>query len=466
MHLRVAGSEWIYLGSACLIGLLAGLAFAAFPLSAGLIISVLLVIAVWTWPTAAVTGAIAVTALFQGLFLHYRVDFVGAPASLPDALPWILLLAGIALHSKGSAARLPTPTQPGLIALGLLGAGLIVGATTGILNSAPPYQFGRVLRVEAGLLVALTAGLFFGFEPAWRRAARNGLLLAGVLAAGQFLVNYFWTLTFGQTFWSLFPFGYSVDLGASITGDNINLLRTNAVSTYLLLPLLVVASVRTGVIHRVGLALAGSAILVSLSRGFWAASVLAVILILIYLVFRLRRPLFKTLAWAFVLAATAMTVVSVTGGVLQTRFDQILTLTDASSYYRQQETAEAWAQLSASPLSLLSGTGAGVIISHRNLNANSSLDQTSNLENSVLSRWTNFGLFSLLGTILLISGSVVRGWRSRARDNFDADLAAMTICLPVLFIGGLVGGTLLSLQGTMSFWILAGTILSARPVSS
>jgi hypothetical protein len=421
-------------------------------------------------PKLMITGTIAACGVYNGLYLYARASLAGVPLSIFDGLPVLLLLAAYSLRSRsGARAR---PTAVGRAAAGMLCVGLLLGALTGLLAGADRYQLIRVCRVEIDLLFGIAAALVAGGTPEWRDAVRKGLVVMGGLVALELLVGYVWLLHTGHTFWSLFPFGGDLQGGVYLNGvGDVNSLRTNAISGYLMLPSFVYVLMRLSRRNfwLLGLLIAGAA--VTLSRGVWIAFFLATATVV---VFRLCSQRLALLDIAKGLAAVLVVLTAtyvLTGPVLAARWSQTSRLgssaglsADQSAAFRAAETHAALHALLASPLTALVGTGAGVVVYSGGISRFDAISPI--LENNLLARWTNLSLFSLIGTVLLLGGGFFRGWRlaMSGGHKYPPSLGLMGLALPGLLIAGLFGGTLMSPQNSLPLWLLAMTLL-LRPAA-
>jgi hypothetical protein len=88
------------------------------------------------------------------------------------------------------------------------------------------------------------------------------------------------------------------------------------------------------------------------------------------------------------------------------------------------------------------------------------------LENNLLSRWLNLSVLSVVGTVLLLLGAFRQAWRSQTGRDGERHIGVMALCLPAVLLGGVIGGTLMSTQQTIVFWVLAGTVLAGNELRS
>jgi hypothetical protein len=412
------------------------------------------------WPSASIIGGLTVMALPRSLDVKFQMSAMGLPLSIRDGIPFLLLGAALELRRRHSFG--PLPRRQWLAAIiGLFAAGLLVGLLTGHVNGAPAIQMLRVARVEVGLIVGLCAAIVAAHVSEWRDAVRRGLMIAGGLTIIEIVFSVGFGLITGRSFWGELGLSGAVDVYGSVRSGDVNVLRSNDISTFLILPLFAVGITRIS--RRDGLLVAGGvlAVVMSLSRGFWVA---ALALALAGIAYRLGSPdtnrIGVTVKWFVVALAAGLVAAHFVGGVASTRFKQTSAFQDASSRYRTEETQIAFRTLTRDPLTTAVGTGAGVVLPLPPKSATQDpSDAVSFLENSLLSRWTNLTFLSLLATIaLLISGGRV-AWESRTlRECGERDLRVMGLCLPLVLVGGLGSGSDFS-QGTLPFWVLAATLI-------
>jgi hypothetical protein len=285
-------------------------------------------------------------------------------------------------------------------------------------------------------------------------------------AAVQILVSFVYTYATGRSFWLLFPFGSgTTQIDSAIRAGTVNVLRTNDVPTYAMLPAFCVAAFRSSVGY---VALAGTitaAAIVSLSRGFWIAVALVCATLAARHVSARGLGIGTLVRWVSAIGIATFLILSFAGRVVDIRLHQTLALNDASSAYRAAETGTALRSIEGSPFTFVAGTGAGVTSTKAGLERYD-VDPTnasSFLENSLLSRWTNLSILSPLGAIALLSAAFAAGWGMvRLDSRSQSDLGLMALCLPATLLGGVVGGTLES-QATLLTWVLAGTLLAVIP---
>lgn len=413
------------------------------------------VIIAWARPTVAITACLVIASVHRGLFLYLRIEPGGYPLSVFDLLPMLLLVASVSLAVK---ARDSTRTGRAHLAgaAALILAGLVIGVILGASEGAGKYELLQVIRLEALILFSLVAALVAGHIPQWRGAVLAGVKGIAICVAAQLLITFCWSLATGSYFWSLFPFGRTVDenlLGKAQTG-NILVLRENAISGFLILPVLSLLVFRAKGRDTIMLMLLVAAGVVWLSRGLWVAMFVT---LLISMARQAASGRLTSVRVATIAVPTAVIVVVVflgSGGILAQRLTEITSFTgDASVEARTGETEANLDALEEGVGSLVLGLGAGVVVLPEGSSAL--------LENSVLSTWTNGGLPTLIGVTLVFFGAAVRGWRLTARDNEPGAVAlgAMGLALPVLWLQGFVSGTLRIEQSALVLFLLAAAVL-------
>jgi ABC-type multidrug transport system fused ATPase/permease subunit len=410
-------------------------------------------------PVGAIVGTFALIALPRSLDLQI-LHAPGLPLTAQDAFPFVFLGAALELRRRESGARSLAPALGVVVWLSV--GGLILGGIVGHTDGAPSYQLLRVLRVEVGLIVGLLAAAVAGHIGAWRRAVRSGLIVAGGLTVVEIILSVAYGLATGKSFWGAVGLAGAVDVYAGIRGGDVNVLRSNDLSTFLILPAFALAVARMGRrdIFLVSVALAAS--LMSLSRGFWAATFGVGAVAVAYRVREGREGQVGVfIKWIGVAVVVGLLATHFIGSVVSTRVNQTSGFSDDSSRYRLRETNMALHQLARDPLRLVVGTGAGVILPAppKYRPVQDPRATASFLENSLLSRWTNLSILSVVSAVvlLLVAGRI--GWRSRwIAPGPERDLRMMGLSLPVVLVGGVASGAAFS-QGTLPFWILAGTLL-------
>lgn len=437
-----------------LLGL--GLTHSVAPLFVAVLIVV--VVCIRAWPKATIVGCFALIALTRALYVDARLSVAGLPISVQDGLPLILLGGALELRSQAPTTSEIAPVLRKVLIL--FAAGLAVGTAVGVLDHAARYQLLRVLRVEAELMIGLFAAAIAAPHIRWREAVRVGLVVAGWVTAIQIIGSVVFALTTGRSLWSELGFSGSVDIYGQIQQGNVNILRSNDISTFLMLPALGLALVR---LRRADVILAAvllTAFVMSFSRGAWLAAILVAVLAMLYRT-QQRGGQGRAIAlWFVTLTAVAFLSTHYFGQLVSTRINQSSGLHDSSSSYRINETRIALRQLTRGPFTMIAGTGAGVILPiPQTQSVTSERDVASFLENSLLSRWTNLSILSFLGAILLLVASSSAAWSFRgASSGLERELGALGMCLPAILIGGVASGAAFS-QGTLPFWALAGTLV-------
>lgn len=441
---------------------------AAIPYAPGVVVVpflLLLLWCAWRWPAMTVSLAIAAAALHSGIFLSIRLNAGGAPLSIFDVVPLLVFVSALSVRQKEPAASQDV-RGPLKLAVCLVAAGTVLGALIGFTQSNPSYLILRALRLEVELLLVLIACLTAGSSSQWRKAVVRGIVWAAVLASVEILGDFFFTILTGSSLWSLFPFGDQIEnvQGAIATGQS-SVLRQNAVAAYPILPALALVATRLGRRDGILTGLFLSAGVAWLSRSFWSA--LAAMMVIV-VVFHLRdghsisaghalKRLAPVVPMALVLAVLG-------GAILQERLSVATSgATNTSNEFRVAETQAALDRVTGSPFNFVFGLGAGTLVDHPFTNG---APLSPLLENGVLSEWVNGGLALMLGSALLFFVAGVRGWSFAARagpEGARGALGLLSLALPVLWIEGLVGGTLQVIEPTTILWILAGTALAQLP---
>lgn len=421
-------------------------------------------------PVPTLIGCVIATSLYQGTYLLLRVSISGFPVAVYDFFPLVVLTAGLGLWA--TSRRSPIAISPGLVAVVvLMTLGLVLGVAIGWGNAADSYQLLRVVRVETGLVLALVAALIAGRDRRWQHAVYIGLLAAGIVVAVQTVGSFGWALTTGTSLWSALGLPTNVDVTTGeIARGNVNVLRTPQLYSYLMLPALCVGLAGGKRYSGALVALIVVAAFLTLSRGFWVGTTVCIATVIGYQILTGRASLARFLP-AVVMTAIGVTLVFVVAGdAIETRLGQTVTLrtsyqSDISAALRLAESQAAWTALTSSPIELIGGVGAGVITPHSGL-ARSNV--TPLLENSLLGRWTNLTLLSLVGTFALLLGATVAGVRMARDARLDPTyrlLGVMALSLPALIVGSLANQILLSPIAALPFWLLAATVLAASGVS-
>jgi hypothetical protein len=423
---------------------------------AALAVMIVLVLALWH-PRSLLVAVIVGCALYEGIYLNYRISVASLPLSALDLFPVIALIAGYSIRSR--SAR--TPISPsGSTALGLLSIGFVTGCVLGLANHAAFAQWAKVDRVEFELLVTLVAALVAGSTPAWRRALVTGLYVAAAIAAVLQIGSFAYATGFHHPLWSSFSFGATnvANLTDSLTPDRIAATRDNYLPTFIMLPGLALALYR---LRRVDVVLIVAVVIATamcLSRAMWLAAGITIIIALLAR-FASGRPLHTGATIGLIAgAALALFVVGDIGGnILAARVAGSFGGSDISLIRRQSETDEAFARLRSTPFTFVAGLGAGSFIP-----AIHEAAPTPILEDQLLAKWTNFGLVSVIGTIwLLLFGGVAAFHALRRRTSLDTDVMALGLCLPAIVIVSIFSGTLLELNVSFPLWLLAGTVYAS-----
>lgn len=461
----VSSLGWIALAAPC--GVLGALMSLAGPVSL-LAVPVLAMAAValrrpHRMPLVVVVGC----AVYLGIYLRYRAQLGGFPLSALDLMGPLLLLAASALPRRNGAQ-----TRREMLPVVLLFSGLLLGTIVGVANGAAAYDLFRIGSIDLALLVAATAGLIAGTSTGWQRSTTTAFLVAGVLAAGQQIMSFAYLATFGHSLWESLPFGADVaSLNQAFANSAVAGTRDNFIPTFIMLPALALAVYRfrtTDVFTAAVLVLAAT---VSLSRVMWLASILVILLAVLARGRTRGGQRGNTILKIGVALTCVMAALVLVGSDLITaRLSEVSDRNDPSLRFRQLETKSAAQALFSSPLSVLVGTGAGVvlvpsadIVYQDSLRGRTYRAPTSAVENQFLGRWRNFGLISMIGTAALLLGGGYASYRAlvRRRSSADRELMALGLSLPVVFAVSPAAGTLLQVNVSLPFWLLAGTILAA-----
>ena len=447
------------------LALVLGFSISRTALMGGLFLLAAAVVIIRLRPELTIIGVFAMTALPGSLYLQARLNVEGILISLQDAESLLLIGAAMELRSRGKhGSRFQTARLR--VVIGLLAGGLLLGSVAGLTAGADTYQWLRVVRLDVVLIGGLFAVLLAGHLPSWRRAVRTGLIVAGVLVIGQIIISVAYALSFGSSLWVSLGLPGAVDIHGQIREGNVNILRENSLSAFLILPLFALAVARSNYRDHYVIMGALAASMLSLSRGLWAAMIGVGILAMAWrLRARGRGRLVVLTVWFIAATGVSAVVIQLTGNVVATRIAETTRLTDRSSDYRFRETEIALEELTRDPLTMVAGTGAGVIIQELPSNAGvaSARDRSSFLENTLLSLWANGSIFLLIGACILLLSAGALSWRSQGVAGCERDLLLMGLCLPIVLIAGAVSGVGYSL-GTLPFWVLAGTLLI--PVSA
>lgn len=415
-------------------------------------------------PGPAIIVCLVAASLHNGIFLSLRTSAGGVPLSVFDAVPLTLLIAAISLR-RGVPASAGTGAVWLRIAIGLATVGIGGGIMVGLANHADVYELLRVIRIEVTLVVGMLATLLAGHVGEWRRAVVAGLMVAAVAVAAQILIAFGWTLVTGTYFWSLFPFGTVVtDVGGAIARANAVAFKENAVSAFFLLPALCLVLVRLrGTLDRVLATVFFAAGAAWLSRGFWVTMLVAIGTVMLFLFMTHRLSLRYVVGALAVMCAVVVFAFSATDNIFQQRVQDATNIgstKDVSAKVRLAETKAGFAAVAHDVTSFVFGAGAGVVIPRELVFPQDA--PTAVLENGLLSKWTNTGLFALLAVTAFFFGAFRHGWRlaMSIRDHRARELGAMALCLPALYLQAFVGGSVAVIQPALALWILAGTVLA------
>lgn len=440
---------------------------------AALVLAALVALAYMTyrWPYAMPVVAVLACAVYYGVYLKYRITFAGFPVSVLNVLPLFLLAAAFSLpYSERGRGAL---ASRGVLPFALLALGLIVGSVLGVASGAEVYEVLRVGSTEMCLLAALLAGLVAGGSGRWQKATVAAFYVAAIFAAAQQIVSFVYLVAVGHAVWEGFPFGASaLNVDEALASGLIAGTRDNFIATFIMLPALTLSVYRLSTRDVFVSAMIVLAVAVSLSRSMWLAAILCVVLALAAraLSGRMLHPA-RLMKLAAVIAAVCG-VLSVSGWeTVSARLDQTATPDDISLQIRQAETEAAFRAVTASVLTATAGIGAGVVLPPTPTLIQSVLGpayidagiSSSVLENQLLGRWTNFGLLSVFGTILLLLWAAFAAFRALAKQHpsVNHDLMALGLALPPLLAVSPFSGTLLQINVTLPFWMLAGTIFAA-----
>ena len=449
------------------VGVLATAGYAAVVLAA----LIALAYATFRWPHQMPIVVALACAVYLGVYLRYRIAFGGFPISVLNLLPLLLIVGACSLsyRERGHGVL----TSRAAIPAALLAAGLLVGGLVGLARGAELYQVLRVSSTEVCLMVALLAGLLAGGAQRWQKATVTAFYAAAIFAAAQQIVSFTYLVAVGHSIWQAFPFGANVlNLDQALASGLIAGTRDNYIATFIMLPGLTLSVYRLTARDVFVSAIIILAMAVSLSRSMWIAAVLGIALALAarMLSGRMLRP--ARLVKLVVVVVAVGGALSVVGWpAVSARLQQTGGQRDTSLQIRRAETVQAFRAVTASPLTALAGIGAGVVLPPTPTLIQSSVgqavlargDSSSVLENQLLGRWTNFGLLSVFGTVglLLWTGAAALWTLVRQRPTVDHDLIALGLALPPLLAVSPFSGTLLQLNLSLPFWMLAGTILAA-----
>jgi hypothetical protein len=408
-------------------------------------------------PRASLVVVLAGCALYLGIYLRYRASVGGTPISGLDFFIVFILAAAWSLRPRPGTSVVSGAGGPALV---LLTLGLILGCLIGLANHAGLYPFAQVARVEAELTLALFAALVAGQSLIWQRGLVSGLYAAAAIAASLQILSFLYQTGFHRPLWSSFAFGASnvAALTGTLTSATVAGTRDNYLATFVMLPGLALALYRLRRADIVLLVAITIATAVSLSRSMWFAAALTAALALAARHASGRRLHARTTIGLFAGVALAVVILgTLYGGILSDRLAGSFSTTDVSLVKRQSETDQALSQLTASPLTLALGVGAGTFVPSTHLTSDSAI-----LEDQLLAIWTNFGVVAVLGTVgLLLLGGYRAFGALRSREPYvNQELMALGLSLPAVLAVSIFSGTLLELNVSLPFWLLAGTILA------
>lgn len=434
-----------------------GLLVAAKPVAVVAVLALVLLALAFIFPRVAVAGIVVAAGAHGGIYLHYRFEVNDIPIGIFDAVPLLLLVAAVSLGRAG-------PKRPSLLLLGalaLLVLGAVIGTVYGFAEGTADYQVLRALRYQGALILVLIAAALAGHSRQWANTVARGIYALGLVVAVQLLISYVWLVTTGGSLWSNFPFGgATTDFSSSVSSGALNNLRDNAISPFLMLPATALAAFRLTRRDGLALTLMLVASLISLSRTFWAATLLVLLVVAFARIAtdRAQARRFLALGAVVLLAAGATTLVA--GDVVEERLRQAIEADDASTRFRLAETSTALDQLSDNTGSLVFGLGAGTIVEHPELAAVSRETVSSLYENKWLSYWLNSTALAVAGVVILLLGGTRSAWRQlRASAHVD-EVAAMALSLPAFAVFAAVGAPIDSYVVTIPIWLLAATVLT------
>ena len=424
----------------------------------------------YRWPYAMPFVLIVACAVYLGVFLTYRVQVGAFPLSVLNVLPVLVLVAAIAVPRQERGP--PVLGRPASVPAALLAAGLLIGSIVGYANGAATYQLLRIDITEVSLLLGCLAGLLAGGSISWQRAIVRAFYFAALVAAAQQIVSFLYLFAVGHSLWQGLPFGGDVaNLNQALSSGSVAGTRDNNLATFIMLPALTLAVYRLTTRDVFVSSLLMLAMAMSLSRSMWIAAVIALALALAARARsgRMLHPA-RVLKIGLVCLAVGATLSGVTGQVVIARLAQTGNEQDISLTLRQAESVQALRAVTSSAQNSIVGIGAGVLlpptaalIQFRGTDRVAVRDRSSVLENQLLARWVNFGLLSVVGTIALLLGAGYAAFTALAkqRSSVDHDLMAVGLSLPPLLFVSPFSGTLLQLNLSLPFWLLAGTILAA-----
>jgi hypothetical protein len=431
---------------------------------------VALVFATYRWPYAMPVAVAVASAVYYGIYLRYRISLGAFPVSILNVLPLFLIAAACSLsyRERGRGVMAGRAAIP----FALLASGFVLGSVVGMANGADLYQVLRVGSTELCLLTALLAGVLAGGSPRWQKAVITGFYVAAIFAAAQQIFSFAYLVAFGHSFWETFSFGaYVLNVDEAVASGLIAGTRDNFIATFIMLPALTLSVYRLSTRDVLVSAMIVLAMAVSLSRGMWIAGILGIVLALGARTLSGRVHPARLMKLIVVVVAVAAALSVVGWQAIGARLHQTGTANDASLDIRRAETEQAFRAVTDTPFTAAVGIGAGVVLPPTPTLIQSVVgqafiaagDSSSVLENQLLGRWTNYGLLSLLGTLALLLWTGVAAFRAlvKQRASIDHDLLALGLALPPLLAVSPFSGTLMQLNLSLPFWMLAGTILGA-----
>jgi hypothetical protein len=464
---RTEEGPWLLAAIVLAVGF--GAALAATPLAGLIVVAAVVVGVAYRRPYLGTAGAAIACAVYLGVYLRYRTVVGSLPISALDVLPVLLLASALGTRARAPVAEIPPLSRQGLLAVCLMGLGLLFGIVVGVLDGAEGYQLVRVVRTEIELLATAVAGLLGGWSQEWRRGLVVGLYAAGVIAALQQLASFASIAFSGRSLWGSLATGSPAgDLFPTLSPGHSGDLRDNYLATFIMLPALGAALYRLRTYDWVVALLILAAAAVSLSRAVWITTMVLLVAVIAARAARKQLNVRAAGALGVLLCTAALTVGQLGGPFLAGRLkDTVSSQSDPSAVFRKEESRLAVRKLTDSPVSFVLGTGAGVLVDP-SLPAQSAiashmavLNPTNTiLEDEVLARWTNLTALSVVGCILLLLGGGMIAFRQLRRTVEVPVIYAMAASLPIILVAGFFAGTLLQLQVSLPFWLLAGTVLA------
>lgn len=419
-------------------------------------------------PTWAIVGVMVLAAVNNDVWLTYRLQVGSTPVSVLDLLPFVLLLSAALMRPPA-----PRPRNPLMlgVAIGLMAVGLIIGVVLGLSHHAGLYQLVQVARIELGLLITLLATALAGHVPAWRRAVLTGFIAAAWIVGIELILTYAFPVLIGKSFWGLLGISSTADVSQQVATGNVSVLRSVAINSFLVLPVIGLLAIdrkpRTYLLAAVGIV----GLIVSLERSSWLALAVTIALVLAFMLLSGGHRSVQAVKLVVIAVAAFAVADIVAGGYVTSRLSNTNLSgqgTDISANYRTLETRVVWSTLRSSPGRLLEGTGTGVDVPAYQAVQATEDDYTgsTDLENSLFSRWVNFTILSVAGAALLLLVAFRGAWQlaSAGGNSTIRKLGALGLCLPVILLASPISGALEG-QGTLPYWLLAGTVLAAWPES-